>query len=94
MHRKARYHDAWNSTSYLKLLWKSTLIAKKSSVPSCSRSDADLILLWNLQNTIELRTTGAEIAAPKPGLDAKTENDDFEALLKRQFKMKIINAKY
>ena len=31
--------------------------------------------------------------APKPDLDAKAENDDFEAFLKRNFKRKIINAK-
>ena len=33
-----------------------------------------------LQNTIELRATASEIAAPKQDLDAKAKNDDFEAL--------------
>ena len=35
-----------------------------------------------LQNIMELRTTAAQIAAPKLDLDAKAENDDFEALFK------------
>ena len=30
-----------------------------------------------LQNTIELRTTGSEIAAPKPDLDAKAKKRRF-----------------
>ena len=46
-----------------------------------------------LQNTIELRATASEIAAPKPDLDAKAKKDDFEALFKRNFKRKIISAK-
>ena len=46
-----------------------------------------------LQNTIELRATGSEIAAPKPDLDAKAKKNDFEALFKRIFKRKIISAK-
>ena len=47
-----------------------------------------------LQNTIELRATGSEIAAPKPDLDAKAKKkDDFEALIKRIFKKKITGAK-
>ena len=47
-----------------------------------------------LQNTIELRATGSEIAAPKPDLDAKAEKkDDFEARFKRIFKKKITGAK-
>ena len=36
-----------------------------------------------LQNTIELRATASEIAAPKPNLDAKSEKKDFEALFKK-----------
>ena len=46
-----------------------------------------------LQNTIELRATGSEIAAPKPDLDARAKKDDFEALFKRIFKRKITSAK-
>ena len=50
-----------------------------------------------LQNTIELRATGSEIAASKPDgwmdLDAKAKKDDFEALFKRIFKRKITSAK-
>ena len=47
-----------------------------------------------LRNTIEIRATGSEIAAPKPDLDAKAEKkDDFEALFKRIFKKKITGAK-
>ena len=46
-----------------------------------------------LQNTIELRATMSEIAAPKPDLDAKAEKDDFEALFKSIFERKIICAK-
>ena len=39
-----------------------------------------------LQNTIELRATVSEIAAPKPDVDAKAKKNDFEALFKRIFK--------
>ena len=46
-----------------------------------------------LQNTIELRATGSEIAASKPDLDAKAKKEDFEALFKRIFKRKITSAK-
>ena len=46
-----------------------------------------------LQNTIELRATALEIAAPKPDLDAKGKKHDFEALFKKSFKRKIISAK-
>ena len=46
-----------------------------------------------LQNTIELRATGSEIAAPKPDFDAKAKKNDFEALFKRIFKRKITSAK-
>ena len=43
-----------------------------------------------LQNTIELRATASEIAAPKPDLGAKAkQNHNFEAFFTRNFKMKI-----
>ena len=45
-----------------------------------------------LRNTIELRATASEIAAPKPNLNAKAKKDDFEALFKRNFKRKILAA--
>ena len=48
-------------------------------------------LQTQLQNIMELRTTAAQIAAPKLDLDAKAENDDFEAP-QRNFKRKIINV--
>ena len=35
-----------------------------------------------LQNTIELRATASEIAAPQPDLNAKKKKDDVEALYK------------
>ena len=38
-----------------------------------------------LQNTIELRATASETAAPKPDLDAKAAKRRFEALFKRIF---------
>ena len=43
--------------------------------------------MTQLQNTIELRATASETAAPKPDLDAKAKKkkDDFEALFKRIF---------
>ena len=47
-----------------------------------------------LQNTIELRATGSEIAGQKPDLDARAKKkDDFEALFKRIFRRKITSAK-
>ena len=47
-----------------------------------------------LRNTIEIRATGSEIAAPKPDLDTKAKKKDgFEALFKRIFKKKITGAK-
>ena len=42
-----------------------------------------------LENKIELGGTGSEIEAPKPDLDAKAKNHDFEALLILKFKRKI-----
>ena len=47
-----------------------------------------------LQNTIELRATASEIAAPKP--DSRRQGrkkDDFEALFTRIFRRKITSAK-
>ena len=35
-----------------------------------------------LQNTLELRATASEIAAPHPDFDANAKKEDFEALLK------------
>ena len=48
-----------------------------------------------LQNTIELRATGSEIAGPKPdGSRRQSEKkNDFEALFKRIFRRKITSAK-
>ena len=47
-----------------------------------------------LRNTIELRATASEIAAPNTDLDAKAKKKyDFEALFKRIFKRKISSAK-
>ena len=46
-----------------------------------------------LQTTIEIRTTGSEIAAPKPDLDARAKKDDFDALFKRIFRRKITSPK-
>ena len=47
-----------------------------------------------LQNTIELRATASETAAPKPGSRRQSEKkDDFVALFKRIFKRKITSAK-
>ena len=47
-----------------------------------------------LQNTLELRATVSEIAAPKPDLSTpKQKKDDFEALFKRIFKRKITTVK-
>ena len=41
-----------------------------------------------LQNTIELRATALEIAAPKPDLNAKRKKHDFEALFEKSFEGK------
>ena len=38
-----------------------------------------------LQNTIELRATASEIAAPKPDFDATATKNDFAALFKQEF---------
>ena len=47
-----------------------------------------------LQNTIELRATASETAAPKPDLSMpKRKKDDFVALFKKMFKRKITSAK-
>jgi hypothetical protein len=46
-----------------------------------------------LQSTIELRAPASEIAAPNPDLDTKARTNDFEALVKRNFKRNITSAK-
>ena len=47
-----------------------------------------------LQNTIELRATESQIAAPKPDLEAKAEKkNNFETFFTMMFKRKITNAK-
>ena len=47
-----------------------------------------------LRSTIEIRATGSEIAAPKPGISTpERKKDDFEALFKRIFRRKITSAK-
>ena len=46
-----------------------------------------------LQNTIELRATAWEIAAPEPDLMPKQKKHDFEALFQRNFNRKITYAK-
>ena len=46
-----------------------------------------------LQNKIEIRATGSEIAAPKPDLDAKAEKRRFWSTFLRIFKRKITSAK-
>ena len=47
-----------------------------------------------LRNTIELRATASEIAAPNTDLDAKAKKkNDFEALFNRIFERKISSAK-
>ena len=46
-----------------------------------------------LQNTIELRATASETAAPKPDFDAKAKKRRFCSTFKRNFKRKIISAK-
>ena len=75
--------------------------AKDNSITKAAvaRSNLDAAIamrsaVTELQNTIELRATGSEIAAPKPDLDARAKKDDFEAaLLKRIFRRKITSAK-
>ena len=42
-----------------------------------------------LRNTIELRATASEIAAPKRNSTPKRKKDDFEALLKRNCKILV-----
>ena len=46
-----------------------------------------------LRNTIELRATASEIAAPQPISTPKRKKEDFEALFKRNFTRKIASAK-
>ena len=67
--------------------------AKDNSIThaAVARSNLDAAITMRsakteLQNTIELRGTGSEIAGPKPDLDAR-------GLFKRIFKRKITSAK-
>ena len=60
--------------------------AKDNSIThaAVARSNLDAAITMRsakteLQNTIELRATGSEIAGPKPDLDARAKKDDFEA---------------
>ena len=69
--------------------------AKNNSITNAAtaRSNLDAAITMRsaeteLQNTIELRATASEIAAPKPGMGMSTperKKDDFEALFKRIF---------
>ena len=74
---------------------KDNSIAHAAAAPS--NLDATITMRsaeTELRNTIEIRATGSEIAAPKPDLDAKAKKKgDFEALFKRIFKKKITGAK-
>ena len=74
--------------------------AKDNSIThaAVARSNLDAAITMRsaeteLQNKIELRATGSEIAASKPDLDARAKKDDFEALFKRIFRKKITGAK-
>ena len=74
--------------------------AKDNSIThaAVARSNLDAAITMRsaeteLQNTIELRATGSEIAGPKPDLDARAKKRRFEALFRRIFKRKITSAK-
>ena len=76
--------------------------AKDNSIThaAVARSNLDAAITMRsaeteLQNTIELRATGSEIAAPKPDRISTPERkkDDFEALFKRIFRRKITSPK-
>ena len=76
--------------------------AKDNSIThaAVARSNLDAAITMRsakteLQNTIELRATGSEIAGPKPDRISTPERkkDDFEALFKRIFRRKITSAK-
>ena len=75
--------------------------AKDNSITNAAtaRSNLDAAITMRsakteLQNTIELRATGSEIAGPKPDLSTpERKKDDFEALFKRIFRRKIASAK-
>ena len=75
--------------------------AKDNSITNAAKAGSNLdaaitmrSAVTELQNTIELRATGSEIAAPKRDLDARAKKkNDFEALLKRIFRRKITSAK-
>ena len=75
--------------------------AKDNSITNAAtaRSNLDAAITMRsakteLQNTIELRATGSEIAGPKPDLSTpERKKDDFETLFKRIFRRKITSAK-
>ena len=75
--------------------------AKDNSITQAAvaRSNLDAAITMRsaeteLQNTIELRATGSEIAAPKPDLDARTKQDDFEHFLKWFLEGKLLAPKW
>ena len=77
---------------------KSITYAAAAATPSNDLDAAILTMrsaVTQLQNTIELRATASETAAPKPdGISTpKRKKDDFVALFKRIFKRKITSAK-
>ena len=58
--------------------------AKNNGIANAVKAGSNLdavITMWSavieLQNTIELRVSGSEIAAPKPDLDGQSENRRF-----------------
>ena len=77
--------------------------AKDNSIThaAAARSNLDAAITirfaqTELQNTIELRATESEIAAPKPNESISTpkrKKDDFEERFKRNIKRKMISAK-
>ena len=74
--------------------------AKDNSITKAAvaRSNLDAAIamrsaVTELQNTIELRATGSEIAAQNGISTPERKKDDFEAVLKRIFRRKITSAK-
>ena len=75
--------------------------AKDNSIThaAVARSNLDAAITMRsaeteLQNTIELRATGSEIAGPKPDLDARAKKRRFEALLEGFLKGKSLAPKW
>ena len=65
---------------------KDTSIAHAAAAPS--NLDAAITMRsaeTELQNTIELRATGSQIVAPKPGLDAKAKKRRFWSTFQKNF---------